>query len=166
MKFFYLILIIVISERAMEFYIARKNEEWMKQRGGIEVGEKHYPLFIIVQACFFFSFILEVHSIERIFIPSLFFLFLILLLGRIWCIIALGRFWNTKVIVVPNVIRMKRGPYRLFRHPNYAILILETLTLPLMFGAIKTAILFTCLQFALLFVRIPCEERALRGQVE
>lgn len=164
MPTFYIICTIVIIQRLGELYIARKNEEWLKKRGGIEVGVKHYPLFIIVHACFFLSFIIEVHTSDEIFIQSLFAFFLLLQIGRIWCIASLGRFWNTKVIVVPNVIRIKRGPYKWCKHPNYAIVILEILTLPLMFGAIKTALIFAIIHLILFVIRIPCEERALRGQ--
>ncbi|HLS67071.1 MAG TPA: isoprenylcysteine carboxylmethyltransferase family protein [Pseudogracilibacillus sp.] len=164
MIIFYIVYTIVIIQRLGELFIARKNEQWLKKRGGIEVGERHYPLFIIIHACFFLSFMIEVHTTEQYFIQSLFVFFLLLQIGRIWCIISLGRFWNTKVIVVPNVIRIKRGPYKWCKHPNYTIVLLEILTLPLMFGAIKTALIFVSFQLILIFIRIPCEERALRGE--
>lgn len=164
MIIYYVIFTFVILQRLSELYIARINERWLKERGGIEVGERHYPLFMIVHCLFFLSLLVEVHSRGELFFPSLFVFFILLQVGRVWCIVSLGRFWNTKIIVVPNVIRIKRGPYKWCKHPNYIIVFFEIITLPLMFGAVKTALIFALLHIILFIIRIPCEERALRGE--
>ncbi len=57
--------------------------------------------------------------------------------------------------------RVRRGPYRIFRHPNYIIVCAEIAVLPLAFGAREIAILFSFLNAALLSWRIRLEERAL-----
>ncbi|MBV8067942.1 MAG: hypothetical protein JO113_08185, partial [Candidatus Eremiobacteraeota bacterium] len=57
--------------------------------------------------------------------------------------------------------RVRSGPYRIFRHPNYVIVCAEVAILPLAFGAIEIAILFSFLNAALLSWRIRVEERAL-----
>ena len=48
---------------------------------------------------------------------------------------SLGRFWNTKIIILPGADVVRKGPYHLIRHPNYVIVTTELLVLPLLFGA-------------------------------
>ena len=81
---------------------------------------------------------------------------------RWWCITTLGRRWNTRVIVVPGLPPVTRGPYRLFSHPNYVAVVVEGVALPLVHGAWITAAVFTVLNAALLSVRIRVENAALR----
>src|SRR5699024_9972434 len=88
-------------------------------------------------------------------------LFLIAQIVRVWCIYSLGRFWNTKIIVLPNVICIKKGPYKYLRHPNYVIVFVELFSIPLIFGAYVTSIMFPLLHLGLLAIRIPIEDRAL-----
>ncbi|MDZ7343649.1 MAG: hypothetical protein ONA90_03950 [candidate division KSB1 bacterium] len=58
----------------------------------------------------------------------------ILQLLRYWCIISLGRFWNTKILVIPGTKKISVGPYRRLRHPNYLIVTCELLLWPLLFS--------------------------------
>ena len=80
---------------------------------------------------------------------------------RWWCITTLGRQWNTRVLIVPGLKRVTAGPYRLFRHPNYMVVVFEGLILPLIHSAWITALVFTLLNALLLRVRLRCEEAAL-----
>ncbi len=81
---------------------------------------------------------------------------------RWWCITSLGHRWNTRVVVVPGLPLVTRGPYRWFRHPNYVAVVVEGLALPLVHTAWVTALAFTVLNAVLLLrYRIPSEERAL-----
>jgi methyltransferase len=86
--------------------------------------------------------------------------------GRYWIIHSLGAQWNTRVIVVPGAKRVvDRGPYRLawLPHPNYLLVAIEGIALPLVHTAWITAIAFTVLNAVLLVgFRIPTEDRALR----
>ncbi len=84
---------------------------------------------------------------------------------RVWCIVSLGKFWNTKIIVLPKVVMIKKGPYKYMKHPNYLIVFVELFTIPAMFGAYITAILFPILHLLLLTIRIPAEDRALGRRV-
>jgi methyltransferase len=84
--------------------------------------------------------------------------------GRWWIIATLGHQWNTRVIVVPGLGRVRRGPYRFgwFPHPNYVIVAIEGIALPLVYTAWITALAFTVLNAILLLgFRIPTEDRAL-----
>ncbi|TRM12534.1 hypothetical protein FH966_12960 [Lentibacillus cibarius] len=154
----------IIAQRLGELYIARKNEKWMKSVGGVEKGEKHYKLFVFLHCCFFASVITEASLNTHTYIQPNYFLlllFLLLQIGRVWCIHTLGRFWNTKIIVLPRVTVIKKGPYRYVKHPNYIIVAAELFLIPLLLGAQLTAVIFPFLHILLLKVRIPREEKAL-----
>lgn len=162
--FFLLFILIVILQRIIEVIIAKRNEKKMLSVGAYEVGKSHYPFMIALHVSFFISLIGEVIIFERTISPCFFWFFLAFLLVqalRIWCLLSLGPFWNTKIIILPAAKVIKKGPYLFLRHPNYLVVCTEILLLPLMFQAYFTAICFTILNFIMLSVRIPIEEKAL-----
>lgn len=161
---FTLIISMVIFQRLIEIVVAKRNEKNMLAQGAYEVGASHYPFMILLHACFFISLITEVFIFDRplsSFFLLLFFIFLGVQALRIWCLTSLGQFWNTKIIILPGADVVKRGPYVYFRHPNYLVVCIEILLLPLMFQAYFTAVCFTFLNFIMLAIRVPTEERAL-----
>ena len=76
---------------------------------------------------------------------------------------ALGERWSVRILALPGEPLVRRGPYRFLRHPNYIAVVVELIAAPLMFGAWRTAIAISLLDFLALRIRIPAEERALRG---
>ncbi|WP_411830044.1 isoprenylcysteine carboxyl methyltransferase family protein [Metasolibacillus meyeri] len=165
MRMAYLFLAIVILQRFAELIIARHNERWLRAQGAYEVGASHYPYMLALHSSFFIILILEI-TLKKTLVSPVFLLLLLLFIGvqamRIWCIYSLGRFWNTKIFILPNATVVHKGPYRFLRHPNYIVVSLEFLILPFMFQAYFSAFIFTVLNAAMLSVRIPIEERALR----
>ncbi|SDL68082.1 isoprenylcysteine carboxyl methyltransferase family protein [Sediminibacillus halophilus] len=163
-----LLFVFLILQRLIELGIARSNESWMKEQGAIESGAEHYKWFVLTHSLFFVSLWAEaqwkgLYQLElNIY---LFILFVITQLLRIWCIASLGRFWNTKIIILPGANLVRKGPYRFIKHPNYLVVLLELIVIPLMFHTYITAIMFPFLHLLLLRVRIPEEERAL-GELE
>jgi methyltransferase len=87
--------------------------------------------------------------------------FVLLQAARVWVIASLGPYWTTRIISVPGVPLVKRGPYRFVRHPNYLVVAGEILALPLAFGEIWVAILFSLANAAVLYWRIRQEETGL-----
>jgi methyltransferase len=85
---------------------------------------------------------------------------------RYWAIASLGKFWNTRVVVVPGTHLVRTGPYRFLRHPNYLVIVLEFLLLPLLMRAPVTLALFSLANLAVLRQRIRIEEMALRGATD
>ena len=85
----------------------------------------------------------------------------LLQVGRAWVLVTLGRYWTTRVITVPGAPLVRRGPYRLMRHPNYLVLAGEIAVLPLAFGAWEIALVFSLANAALLAWRIRVEDAAL-----
>lgn len=161
---FYIILFLVITQRIIEILIAKRNERRMLTQGAYEVGASHYPYMITLHVSFFICLIVEVlfwnRTISPLF-PLLLLLFIIVQALRIWCLASLGQFWNTKIMILPAAQVVRKGPYILIRHPNYVVVCIEIALLPLMFQAYFTAVVFTFLNFAMLSVRIPVEEKAL-----
>ena len=80
---------------------------------------------------------------------------------RIWVIATLGRRWTTRIIVLEGAPLVRRGPYRFLAHPNYVVVGAEIAVLPLMFGLIWSAVVFSALNALILFVRIRAENAAL-----
>lgn len=162
---FFIVISSVILQRLIELLIARRNEKWMLGQGAFEVGASHYPIMVTMHLAFFVTFLLEVVALGRTLSPFWILLLIIFLLtqtARIWCLLSLGKFWNTKIIILPGADVVRRGPYRWLRHPNYLIVSIELLVLPLLFGAYFTAILYSLLNIWMLSVRIPAEEKALK----
>lgn len=166
---FYIFIIFIIGQRVLELLIAKRNELRMKQKGAIEFGQSHYPFIVSVHSLFFVSLILEVTLFHKHLTQnwSIFLvLFFIAQFGRIWALTSLGTFWNTKIIVLPEADIVKKGPYKFVKHPNYIIVAIELIVIPLLFQAFMTAIIFTILNAIILSIRIPAEERALKSLTE
>ncbi len=158
-----LLFILIIFQRLFELVIAKSNEKWMKARGGIETGQGHYKWFVILHILFFISIISEIsfnHTTPKL-SYSVLAVLLFIQLFRVWCMRSLGRFWNTKIIVLPGVALIRKGPYKHMKHPNYFIVGLELFIIPLLFGAYITSIIFPLLHILLLMVRIPSENKLL-----
>jgi methyltransferase len=155
----------VALERLAELVVSRRNAAWSLQRGGVEVGARHYPAMVVLHTGLLAGCLLEVLVAGRPFVPALGWPMLALGLGsqalRWWCIITLGHQWNTRVIVVPGLDLVVRGPYRWVRHPNYVAVVVEGLALPLVHSAWVTAGCFTVLNAVLLRARVSTEDAAL-----
>jgi methyltransferase len=158
------------GERIGELFISRNHAAWAFARGGVESGRGHFPAMVALHTGLLLGAIAEVWLLGRPFIPLLGWPMLVLAVlcqaGRIWIIRSLGKQWNTRVIVVPGMALSRRGPYRWawLRHPNYVLVVIEGIAIPLIHTAWITAVAFTVLNaFLLLGFRIPAEDRALKA---
>jgi methyltransferase len=166
---FYLFLVFIILQRLAELTIAKKNEQWMKSKGAIEVGKEHYPFMVLLHSAFFLVMLLEVIWFSKELSPLwpvLLTLFCLTQLLRVWSLTSLGKYWNTKIIVLPNTEIVKKGPYKFIRHPNYLIVVIEIILIPILFQAYWTAIIFSILNLWILSIRIPLEEKALLSETD
>jgi methyltransferase len=75
--------------------------------------------------------------------------------------IALGRRWTARVLVVPGEPRVTSGIYRWIAHPSYLAAAIELAAGPLLFGAWRTAIAVSLVNAPLALARIRSEQRAL-----
>jgi len=163
----YVVVVVLVGlERLVELAISRSNLAWALRRGGFETGRGHFPVMVALHTGLLVACLAEVVALDRPFVPLLGWTMLLLLVlteaTRGWVIATLGRQWNTRVVVVPGMRRVTGGPYRWMSHPNYVVVAVEGVALPLVHTAWVTALVFTVLNAALLLlVRIPAEERAL-----
>ncbi|KKI88721.1 hypothetical protein WQ54_29870 [Bacillus sp. SA1-12] len=155
---------LLILQRITEMVIAKRNEKWMLKQGGIEHGSEHYPYIVTLHILFFISLLLEVIILKKV-VSNIWYILLPIIalsqLIRYWAIYSLGSFWNTKIIILPKVHVVSKGPYKYMKHPNYVVVAVEILIIPLLFQAYMTATLFTLLNLAMMSIRIPTEEKAL-----
>lgn len=158
------------GERIGELITSRNHAAWAFARGGVESGRGHFPAMVALHTGLLLGAVAEVWLLGRPFIALLGWPMLVLAVlcqaGRIWIIRSLGMQWNTRVIVVPGMSLSRRGPYRWawLRHPNYVLVAVEGIAIPLIHTAWITAIAFTVLNAILLLgFRIPAEERALKA---
>ncbi len=159
----------VAVERLAELVVSKRNAAWSLAQGGIETGQRHYVVMVVLHSGLLIGALVEVWIRRPGFSPALGFSMLALVLAsqalRWWCIATLGRRWNTRVIVVPGLPLVQGGPYRWLPHPNYVAVVLEGFALPLVHSAWITALVFTACNAVLLTARIRVENTALRTAV-
>ena len=160
-----LAVVFVAAQRLLELRYSRRNERRLRAKGAVERGSGHYPVMVAIHTLWLISTLVE--GLLRGpdipgWWPAPLAMFLLVQPLRYWAILSLGENWNVRILVVSGRRLVRRGPYRHFPHPNYVVVAVEVLTLPLIFGAWITALVFTALNAAFLYVRIREEERALR----
>ena len=158
--YFITFILFVIVQRLSELYIAKGNEKWLRSQGAVEYGKEHYPFIVALHTLFIIAMIVEDmlrgnRPIDFVFLI----LFILLLLFKFWALSSLGKYWNTKIFRVPGAGPVKKGPYKLFKHPNYFIVVCEIAIIPMVFHLYYTAIIFTVLNAIMLTVRIKVENR-------
>lgn len=158
----YAIMAFVTLQRLSELIIARRNTAMLLASGAHEVGAGHYPVMVAMHTAWLAVLWFTVGD-RPVSVPLLL-LFAVLQLMRIWVLATLGSRWTTRIIVTQDAPLVNKGPFRLMRHPNYAVVTAEIAVLPLTFGLLWIAALFTLLNTVMLYVRICAENRALYAQ--
>jgi methyltransferase len=157
---------LIALQRLGELVYAERNTRALRKRGAVEIGAKHYPLLVILHAAWVIAILVFLPH------PVIINWYLIAVMAvlqalRLWVLAALGPYWTTRIITLEGAPLVTGGPFRFFRHPNYMVVIWEIAVLPLAFGEVGVAIVFSLLNAAVLFLRIRVEETALakrRGQ--
>ncbi|MBO0764543.1 MAG: hypothetical protein J2P50_08140 [Hyphomicrobiaceae bacterium] len=156
------VLALVTVQRLAELVLSRRNTRALLARGAVEIAPGHYPAIVAVHAAWLLGLWVLAPARE----PSLPLLavFVVLQIGRGWVLGTLRERWTTRILVLPGAPMVQSGPYRFLAHPNYAVVAAEILVLPLVFGLVAFALLFTALNALVLAVRVRAEDRALRGE--
>jgi methyltransferase len=153
------LLAFLTAQRLAELWWAKQNERRLLAAGGIEYGKSHLPLIILLHAAWMAGMWMLAydHSVDPVFLA----LIVVLQIARFWVLMTLGRRWTIRIIVVPGERLVVRGPYRLLRHPNYAVVTGEIAVVPLALGLPIYALVFSILNAVVLAVRIRAENAAL-----
>jgi protein-S-isoprenylcysteine O-methyltransferase Ste14 len=80
---------------------------------------------------------------------------------RAWAIVSLGRYFRREVTIEPGQRIVRRGPYRVLRHPSYAGIFLILAGFGLAFGSWVSAAAALLIVSVGMLPRIRVEERAL-----
>jgi len=161
----YLVVALVAAQRLGELVWARRNERRLRAEGAIEAGAGHYPFFVVLHAAWLAAILLLVPSDTAPY-AGLLAAYLVVQGLRLWTMLSLGRFWTTRILTLSSAPLVRRGPYRWLRHPNYVVVTVEMALLPLVFGAVWIAALFSLANLALLAIRIRAENAALAPRRE
>lgn len=155
------VLALVTAQRLAELAYARSNEARLKQIGGVEHGASHYPLIVALHTAWLAGLWLFAYGVH----PHYGWLavFLLLQATRGWVLLTLGTRWTTRVIVLPETPPIRSGPYRFLSHPNYAVVAAEIFVLPMAFGFVIYALIFSVANAVVLAIRIRAENAALRS---
>jgi methyltransferase len=153
------ILALVTIQRLGELWLSNRNTKRLLARGAHEVGAGHYPLIVAVHALWLAAlwWLAPGRAVSWFWLA----LFILLQLARVWVIATLGPRWTTRIIVVSDAPLIRGGPYRFVNHPNYVVVAGEIVVLPLVFGLLNVALVFTFLNAAVLTLRIAEENKAL-----
>jgi methyltransferase len=151
---------LVALQRLAELVWARRNTARLRRLGAIEADAVGYPPFVLLHAAWLASLALLVPAAISPRWPILG-LFALLQLGRVWVILSLGHLWTTRILTLPDARLVRTGPFRWLRHPNYLLVIVEFAVLPLAFGAVAIAAIFSALNLMLIIRRVRIEDRVL-----
>jgi methyltransferase len=156
---------VVFGSMLIEARRASRNERAQRARGGVEPTGDVYGAMRIAYPLAFAAMLGEGLLRERPpSVPMVATGFVLLAAAKAlkwWAILSLGPFWTFRVIVVPDVPLIRRGPYRWLRHPNYVGVIGELAGVALAAGAAVFGVAAMSGFGLLLFKRIRVEERML-----
>ena len=144
---------------------AARNERAQKARGGIEPRDDMYAIMRILYPAVFVAMLAEgaVRGTPSTGVLAAgIIVFALAKLVKWSAILALGRSWTFRVVVVPGDRLVTTGPYRYLRHPNYLGVVGELAGVALMTGALVSGPLALFVFGALLLKRIAVEEKALK----
>ena len=159
------VLPVVALQRLLELLLCRRNRTVLASRGGKEYHRGTYPVMVALHALFLASLAWESYP-WRIPLDARTYACLASLVAvtalRYASIATLGDRWTTRIVVVPGGRISREGPYRYLRHPNYLVIVLEFLLLPLLLRAPGTLVAFSLANLLVLRQRIRLEEAVLR----
>ncbi|MGE3955677.1 MAG: isoprenylcysteine carboxylmethyltransferase family protein [Vicinamibacterales bacterium] len=159
-----LLALAVFGTMSAEARRAARNERAQRARGGIEPPRDVYPLMQVAYPGVFLVMLLEgaLRPEPPAAIAGLG--VLVFLAGKAlkwWAILSLGQAWTFRVIVVPGMEMVRRGPYARLRHPNYVGVVGELAGAGLIAAAPIAGVLGTAFFCGLMLLRVRLENRVL-----
>ena len=156
--------------RLAELRISHRNRQGMLSAGAVPVPEPHFKWIVVIHTGVLIGAAVEVIFLKRPFIlwfaAVMFALFIASNLLRLWVVLTLGRLWNVHVMDSGRIGIVTKGPFRFVRHPNYVGVVLEVISLPLIYSAWMTAIAAALGYCYALSRRVPAEEKVLMANPE
>jgi methyltransferase len=151
--------------RILELRVSRRHQQQLIAGGATKVSEPRFAWLVFVHTALLIGAALEVVLLHRPFIPVLSGVTLSIFLSanavRLWVVRTMGKHWNVQVMNSMSLGIVTTGPFRFVRHPNYAAVFLEVLSLPLVHTAWITALLGSAAYAVIISERIALEENVL-----
>lgn len=155
----------ILAQRGLEELYSSHNTARIIAQGGREVGGSYYPVVAVTHLSWIAALFFLIPPETDVIWPILG-LYLLLQLVRYWIIFSLGRFWTHRILTLEGVSLVRRGFYRVMRHPNYAVTIMETLLMPWAFGAWMLGLIMTAIWSSVIAYKVKLEDAALDGRRE
>lgn len=155
--------LLVLAQRGLEQLHSNRNTKRLLARGAREAGQGFFPVVAVTHLMWLASIFFLVPREAQVVWPLLW-LFLLLQCARYWIIATLGRFWTHGVLTLDSAPVVRKGPYRLLRHPNYVVNVLETMVLPSVFGAYALGLIMAATCWSVMRYKAGLEDRALSGR--
>jgi methyltransferase len=159
----YAVLAVMALQRLGELFLSNRNTRILKAQGAVESGAGHYVLIVALHVCWLLAVLVFLPQPTPVLWPLIAVLAVAQLM-RLWVVMTLGPYWTTRIISVPGAPLVKKGPYRFLRHPNYVVVVVEIAALPLAFGEVTVAVVFSIINAGLLSWRIQEEDAALMAR--
>jgi methyltransferase len=157
------LLALVALARVAELIYAKALGQKAKSRGETPQKERNFVAMVALHSLFFIGITIETWALATpapIWLVAVCTLTLALAFGlRLWTLKSLSGSWHVRILKPATIVT--HGPYAFIRHPNYLVVILEILALPLLGGCYLSAFVFTLWNAAVLAARIPQEEAML-----
>lgn len=167
-EFIYLygIIFFYIIQRVSELWINRQNEIVLfEEYGATELAPSDSKRMRLFHSSWFLALLLEVSLHGKLLTGNFEIIIFLILIAcqiiRFHTINVLGIFWTIKVYHIPNRPIINEGLFRFVLHPNYLVVILELLFVPLLIGAPITMIIFSIGNIYIMKKRIELEEKEL-----
>lgn len=162
---FKVLVVFTIVQRLLELVLAKTNESLLIRDEGIIIKETNYLFMVLLHTSWlvvlaYYAFFTKLMIDPVIAGISLAFF----ILGqsiRVIAIFTLGKNWSTRIMVRPGGKVVTKGIFKWFRHPNYIGVIIEIAALPLFASLFIVALIFSLLNFLILFFRLKKEEETL-----
>lgn len=156
--------LLIVPRLAGDASLSSRNERYLRGAGAVEPPGDVYPVMRVVYPAAFIAMFAE--SVLRGG-PSLHWwsigalIWLVARSLKHWAMATLGDRWCFRVLPLPDVVLVSRGPYRWMRHPNYVAVAGELTGAAVMLAAPLSGTVFTLAFLEIMRRRIGVEERAL-----
>ncbi|MBL92621.1 MAG: hypothetical protein CMH56_12520 [Myxococcales bacterium] len=160
---FLILMALVALARVAELIYAKALGKKAASRGEKPQRERNFIAMVALHTSFFVGI-----AAEKILLAAappqwllvLCVLVLVFAFGlRFWTLKTLSGSWHVRIVKPATIVT--HGPYAFIRHPNYLVVILEIVALPMLGGCYISALMFTLWNAAVLAARIPQEEAML-----
>jgi methyltransferase len=155
--------LLVLLQRGLEELHSQRNTRRLLAEGAHEEGRAFYPVVAVAHLAWLAGLFFLVPAYAAVSVPLLV-AYLVLQVVRYWVIGTLGRYWTHRIITTDAGPIVRAGPYRLVRHPNYWVTIVETFLLPTVFGAYPLAAIMGSIWLSVIFYKIALEDAALAAR--